>query len=106
MRLAELHIAVETLLHKVHFQTHYTEAGMWTICVCVCVCVLRGILDYYFLNLATRLLRVGQALGKNPYYCAASQGSFDHCGLDGNDNYVSLFCTGNVWQLSPIPSAP
>lgn len=49
---------------------------------------------------------IGQAVGKNLYYCAGSQGSFDHCGLDGNYNYVSLFCTGNVWQLSPAPFAP
>lgn len=64
------------------------------------------ILDYDTLNLTGRLLRLGQAVGKNPYYCAGSQGSFDHCGLDGNDNYVSLFCTRNVAQLSPMPSAP
>lgn len=66
----------------------------------VSVCVWQRILDYYASNFAGKLVWGGQAVGKNPYYCAGNQGGFDHCGLDGNDNYVSLFCTENVWQLS------
>ena len=31
-------------------------------------------------------------------------GGFDHCGLDGNDNYVSLSFAGSIQQLNPVPS--
>ena len=29
-------------------------------------------------------------------------GGFDHCGLDGNDNYVSLSFAGSIQQLNPV----
>lgn len=56
------------------------------------------------MSLAGILFRIERAVErKSPITLLGSQGSFDHCGVDRNDNYVPLFCAGNVWQLSPTP---
>lgn len=48
------------------------------------------------------VLSIGQAVGKKNCYYAVSQGSFDQHGLDGIDNYFSLFLRWKHLAIKPV----